>query len=95
LEDNERQRQAFKKRVENLKGDFEEGKGLNEKVKAFSKAVEEEGFACPPVGIEKIDTRTRRKRHGTERDDEEEEEWEGTHRADRIKGSGEEESGAC
>jgi hypothetical protein len=85
LEDNERQRQAFKKTVENLKGDLEEGKGLNEKVKAFSKVVEEEGFACPPVGIEKIDTRTRRKRHGTERDDEEEEEWEGTHMADRIR----------
>ena len=97
LEDNERQRQAFKRRVENLKGDLEEGKGLNEKVKTFSKAVEEEGFACPPVGIEKIDTRTRRKRHGTERDEEEEEEeWEGTHRADRIrKDAVKKESGAC
>jgi hypothetical protein len=75
---------AFKKRVENLKGDLEEGKGFNEKVKAFNKAVEEEGFACPPVGIENIDTRTRRKRHGTERGDEEEER-EGTHRADRSR----------
>jgi hypothetical protein len=84
LEDNERQRWAFKKRVENLKGDLEEGKGFNEKVEAFNKAVEDEGFACPPVGIEKIDTRTRRKRHGTERGDKEEE-WEGTHRADRSR----------
>jgi hypothetical protein len=84
LEDNERQRQAFKKRVENLKGDLEEGKGFDEKVKAFNKAVKEEGFACPRVGIEKIETRTRRKRHGTERGDEEEE-WEGTHRADRSR----------
>jgi hypothetical protein len=85
LEDNGRQRQAFQKRVENLKGDLEEGKGLNEKVKAFSKAVKEEGLACPPVGIEKIDTRTRRKRHGTVRDEEEEEEWEEPHRADRMR----------
>jgi hypothetical protein len=71
--------------VENLKGDLEEGKGLNEKVKAFSKAVKEEGLACPPVGIEKIDTRTRRKRHRTVRDEEEEEEGEGTHRGDRMR----------
>jgi hypothetical protein len=85
LEENGRQRQTFQKRVENLKGDLEEEKGLNEKVKAFSKAFEEEGMACPPVGIEKIDTRTRRKRHVTVRDEEEEEEWEKTHRADRMR----------
>jgi hypothetical protein len=85
LEDTGRQRQAFQKKVENLKGDLKEGKGLNEKVKAFSKAVEEEGLACPPVWIKKIDTRTRRKRYGTVRDEEEEEEGEETHRADRMR----------
>jgi hypothetical protein len=56
-------------------------------LKAFSRAVEKEGLASPPVGLDKIETQTKRDRRGKESGGsgrgEEKDEWEGTHRADK------------
>ena len=58
-------------------------------MKAFNRAVEGEGLASPPVGLDKIETQTKRKGHAKEshgsRKGGEEEEWEGTHRADTTR----------
>ena len=89
LEDNVRRKEGYRNRVQGLKEELEAGKGYQEKVKAFNRAVEGEGLASPPVGLDKIETQTKRKGHakeslGSQRGGEEEE-WEGTHRADTTR----------
>lgn len=90
LADNQRRQEEWQRRVQQTREELRSGGSVREGEREFSRRVEEAGYVTDPVGTDRIESRTKRRRDTMdtgrrEPAQEEGDDEEGTHRADTVR----------